>query len=112
MDQHIPNQAALNAQAAFMQSWKNDVANRLKAKELFNINIPEGLSPAWQAFFDKVSAYHERQSATTRHALILLENRSRIMEEGGLSEFEMLTSALDMKDKASESRRNSRERLG
>jgi hypothetical protein len=75
MDQHIPDQA----QAAFVQAWTNAVP--LQVMKLFK--IPDGLSPAWQAFFDKVAAYHKRQSATTKHALIVLENRSRVMRDGG-----------------------------
>jgi hypothetical protein len=79
MDQHIPDHAALNAQAASVHSWTN--ALPLQVMKLFK--IPDGLSPAWQTFFDRVAAYHKRQSATTKHALIVLENRSRVMREGG-----------------------------
>jgi hypothetical protein len=104
------DQDALNARAAelladpqaldeFMQFMKNEIANPPKVVELFK--IPEGLSPAWQEFFDKVAAYYERQCAANRNALISLEKRSWIMEDEKLSEFEMLMSATDMKEKAS-----------
>ncbi|KAF8183447.1 hypothetical protein BJ912DRAFT_853603 [Pholiota molesta] len=105
------DQDALNARAAelladpqaldeFMQFMKNEIANPPKVVELFK--IPEGLSPAWQEFFDKVAAYYERQCAANRHALISLEKRSWIMEDEKLCEFEMLMSATDMKEKGNE----------
>lgn len=107
----VMDQDALNAQAAevlanpqaleeFVQFMKNEIANPPKVVELFK--IPEGLSPAWQEFFDKVLAYYERRCAANRHALISLEKRSWVMEDEKLSEFEMLMSATDMKEKASE----------
>ncbi|KAJ3515139.1 hypothetical protein NLJ89_g1949 [Agrocybe chaxingu] len=60
---------------------------------------PDGVSSEWQAFFEKVAAYYERQCAGNRHALISLEKRSWIIEDGKLSEFEMLMSATAMKEK-------------
>lgn len=115
------DQDALNAQAAevlanpqaleeFVQFMKNEIANPPKVVELFK--IPEGLSPAWQEFFDKVLAYYERRCAANRHALISLEKRSWVMEDEKLSEFEMLMSATDMKEKASEFGWNFWERSG
>jgi hypothetical protein len=100
MDQDIPNQATLNARrAAFVRFWKNEIANPPKVVELFK--TPDGLSPAWQVFFDKVTAYHERQCAGKYHILMQLEKRSWIMESETLCEFEMLASAQNMKNRAS-----------
>jgi len=105
------DQNALNARASellgnpqalreFIQFMKNEAANRPKIANLFK--IPEGLSPAWQAFFDKVSAYYERLCAADRQDLISLEKRSWIIEDEKLSEFEMLMSATDMKERGDE----------
>jgi hypothetical protein len=92
MDQDIPNQATANARAA---------ANPPKVVELFK--TPEGLSPAWQAFFDKVSSYYERQYAAHKDALsTMLATRSWTMEKAELCEFEMLASAQKIKIWASE----------
>jgi hypothetical protein len=101
MDQDIPNQATLNARRdAFVRFWKNEIANPPKVVELFK--TPDGLSPAWQVFFDKVTAYHERQCAGKYHILMQLEKRSWIMKSETLCEFEMLASAQNMKNRASE----------
>ncbi|KAF8185405.1 hypothetical protein BJ912DRAFT_927435 [Pholiota molesta] len=57
MDQPIPHQAALSAQAAFVQAWTNAIP--LQVMKLFK--IPDGLSPAWQAFFDSHRIPHEAE---------------------------------------------------
>ncbi|CAA7269526.1 unnamed protein product [Cyclocybe aegerita] len=89
----VPNKEAMDR---FIKFMINAAENPPKTSELFK--IPEGISPEWQAFFEKIAAHYERQCKDNRHALISLEKRSWILEDEKLSEFEMLTSATAMKE--------------
>ncbi|KAF9533966.1 hypothetical protein CPB83DRAFT_831770 [Crepidotus variabilis] len=70
----------------------------LDVSELFK--IPEDVSPAWQAFFDKVAAYLSKQCAKSKDAIVQLKKRSSIMKEENLSEFEMLMCSADFTQSA------------
>lgn len=79
----------------FADFVKNEIQNPTKGSDLFK--IPEGLTPDWQTFFEKVAAYHERRGAEDRSSLLMLGSRARLMKDHSISEFEMLIRAKDMK---------------
>ncbi|KDR68582.1 hypothetical protein GALMADRAFT_215728 [Galerina marginata CBS 339.88] len=93
----VPNPEAMDQ---FVKFALNELHNPPKASELFK--IPEGLAPDWQIFFEKVTAYHERECAASRHHLISLEKRSWVLEDENISEFEMIGSAALIKDKGND----------
>ena len=81
---------------AFLTMMQNEAANPPKVDEL--IKIPDDIPPGWQVFFEKIVAYH-RRICGSQHGpdLISLEKRSWIMEDKGLSELEMMLTALELK---------------
>ncbi len=90
-----PNKAKMDAFLAFM---KNEIENPPKASELFIIPSDKPLPPAWSTFFDKIMKHMESQ-CQDRHQMQRLEKRKWLMEDGKLSEFEMMMSASNMKTK-------------
>lgn len=79
--------------AAVCRSSEHENSHTPNVSEIFT--IPDNLSPAWQTFFDKIAGYFTRKSLKSKEDLLQLVERSRMMREQNLSEFEMLMCSAD-----------------
>jgi len=71
-------------------------------------HTPDNLPPVWQAFFARILEYGEKACAANPRERIAWEKRGWIVEDAGLSEFDMLVSAIDLKEKGNIEFRNAR----
>lgn len=81
---------------------KQEAENPPKATDLFH--IPDNLPSEWQLFFNRVMAFMARRCANEpqdRYGRIQVEKRSWLVEDNSLTEFDMLQTAMRLKEKVS-----------